>query len=75
MGRYAVIRLPLLLVALLLMTFASSAQAGLLVLSYHDIRDDVAAKGDPDRYAVSTSNFAAHLDWLRSHAYHPVSVQ
>lgn len=75
MGRYALIRLPLLLVALLLMTFASSAQAGLLVLSYHDIRDDVAAKGDPDRYAVSTSNFAAHLDWLRSHAYHPVSVQ
>lgn len=75
MGRYALIRLPLLLVALLLMTFASSAQAGLLVLSYHDVRDDVAAKGDPDRYAVSTSNFAAHLDWLRSHAYHPVSVQ
>lgn len=39
MGRYALIRLPLLLVALLLMTFSSSAQAGLLVLSYHDIRD------------------------------------
>ncbi|EEF93556.1 hypothetical protein CATMIT_01813, partial [Catenibacterium mitsuokai DSM 15897] len=35
----------------------------LLVLSYHDVRDDVARKGDPDAYAVSTQNFAAHLDW------------
>nr|WP_298123363.1 poly-beta-1,6-N-acetyl-D-glucosamine N-deacetylase PgaB [uncultured Pseudoxanthomonas sp.] len=46
----------------------------LLVLSYHDIRDDVARKGDPDGYAVSTQNFAAHLDWLSGHDYHPVSL-
>ena len=47
---------------------------GLLILSYHDIRDKVAAKGDADSYAVSTQNFAAHLDWLGAHGYHPVSL-
>ncbi|MGO1002417.1 poly-beta-1,6-N-acetyl-D-glucosamine N-deacetylase PgaB [Lysobacter sp. CA196] len=46
----------------------------LLVLSYHDVRDEVARKGDPDAYAVSTQNFAAHLDWLSGHGYHPVSL-
>ena len=51
-----------------------AADNGLLVLSYHDIRDDVANHGDPDLYAVSTQNFAAHLDWLSSHGYHPVSL-
>lgn len=54
---------------------APTAQAALLVLSYHDIRDDVAPKGDPDPYAVSTTHFAQHLDWLRAHGYRPVSVQ
>lgn len=64
-----------LLLCALLCAFAPRATAALLVLSYHDIRDDVAPKGDPDRYAVSTANFAAHLDWLHAHGYVPVSVQ
>ncbi|WP_269790818.1 poly-beta-1,6-N-acetyl-D-glucosamine N-deacetylase PgaB [Stenotrophomonas sp. Iso1] len=51
-----------------------SADNGLLVISYHDIRDDVVRHGDPDLYAVSTQNFAAHLDWLSTHGYHPVSL-
>uniref|UniRef100_UPI003F598232 poly-beta-1,6-N-acetyl-D-glucosamine N-deacetylase PgaB n=1 Tax=Stenotrophomonas cyclobalanopsidis TaxID=2771362 RepID=UPI003F598232 len=51
-----------------------SADNGLLVLSYHDIRDDVREKGDADAYAVSTQNFAAHLDWLSAHGYHPISL-
>jgi biofilm PGA synthesis lipoprotein PgaB len=46
----------------------------LLVLSYHDIRDEVASKGDPDGFAISTQNFAAHLDWLAGHGYNPVSL-
>ena len=50
------------------------ANEALLVLSYHDIRDDVAAEGDPDAYAVSHQNFAAHLDWLSGHGYNPVSL-
>lgn len=60
--------------AVLLALFAVPAHA-LVVLSYHDIRDDVAAKGDPDDFATSTRNFVAHLDWLRTHGYVPVSVQ
>lgn len=63
------------LMAVLSMAAPAPAQASLLVLSYHDIRDDVAPKGDPDPYAVSTTNFAQHLDWLRAHGYQAVSVQ
>jgi biofilm PGA synthesis lipoprotein PgaB len=67
--------LPLLLAALCWLPGLSALAAEpLLVLSYHDIRDDVAAKGDADAYAVSTQNFAAHLDWLAGHGYHPVSM-
>ncbi len=67
-------RLVPLLVAALLACVALPARA-VLVLSYHDVRDEVAAKGDPDGYAVSTRNFVSHLDWLRAHGYVPVSAQ
>lgn len=63
-----------LLLALLLASVAMPARA-VLVLSYHDVRDDVAAKGDPDAYAVSTKNFVAHLEWLRANGYVPVSAE
>ena len=66
---------PLLALMLALALGPQGARAELLVLSYHDIRDDVAAKGDPDAYAVSTANFAQHLDWLQANGYRPVSVQ
>ncbi|TKS54123.1 poly-beta-1,6-N-acetyl-D-glucosamine N-deacetylase PgaB [Luteimonas yindakuii] len=58
-----------------LLLCSTPARGSLLVLSYHDIRDDVAAKGDPDPHAVSTGNFAQHLDWLRAHGYQAVSAQ
>ncbi len=45
-----------------------------LVLSYHDIRDNVAGHEDPDRYATDSQNFAAHLEWLDAHDFHPVSL-
>jgi len=61
-----------------LLAFASQrAQAhsgDLLVISYHDIRDDVAPKGDADRYAISTRNFVAQIDWLIASGYRPVSL-
>ncbi len=63
------------LIALVLLCVLALPAQALVVLSYHDIRDDVAAKGDPDPYAVSTGNFVAHLDWLRGQGYLPVSVQ
>ncbi|WP_242107289.1 poly-beta-1,6-N-acetyl-D-glucosamine N-deacetylase PgaB [Luteimonas aquatica] len=52
-----------------------SADQPLLVLNYHDIRDDVAPHGDADQFATSTQNFIAHLDWLAAQGYHPVSLQ
>ncbi|MGY1424407.1 poly-beta-1,6-N-acetyl-D-glucosamine N-deacetylase PgaB [Lysobacter sp. A289] len=66
--------LSLLALVLALLAAPAAQAANLLVLSYHDIRDDVARKGDPDAYAVSTQNFAAHLDWLAGHDYQPVSL-
>lgn len=55
---------------------AAAAESNeLLVISYHDVRDDVALKGDADSYAIGTQNFAAHLDWLSAQGYHPVSLQ
>ncbi len=53
----------------------SLAGLPLTVLSYHDVRDQVADSGDPDAYAVSTQNFAAHLDWLHGNGYRPVNLQ
>ncbi len=72
-------RLVQLLTLVCCMAFGAPALSGpdtnsLLVLSYHDIRDDVARKGDPDRYATSTQNFAAHLDWLTGQGYRPVRL-
>lgn len=52
----------------------AAAADQLLVLSYHDIRDDVADKGDPDAFATSTQNFVAHLDWLKGQGYQAVSL-
>lgn len=80
MKRHSTWLRPLLALCALLLPFAAPAAPTapeaerLLVLSYHDIRDDVARKGDPDLYAVSTQNFAAHLDWLDGQGYHPVSL-
>jgi len=67
----------MLLAGLAWATHAEAAPASLppvLVLSYHDIRDDVAGTQDPDRYATDSQNFAAHLEWLDAHDFHPVSL-
>ncbi len=62
----------------------------IIVLCYHDVRDDVGGtlvasqeaaitpdlhNLDPDQYATSTRNLASQFDWLRSHGYHMVSLQ
>lgn len=44
------------------------------VISYHDVRDDVAGSVDPDRFAISTERLIAHFEWLRAEGYTPVSV-
>lgn len=62
--------------ALLLCLFAVSLVSErswsqqLTVLTYHDI---VADPGD-DIYAVSRSMFVAHMDYLQTHGYQPISL-
>ncbi|MEI6030526.1 MAG: poly-beta-1,6-N-acetyl-D-glucosamine N-deacetylase PgaB [Synechococcaceae cyanobacterium ELA739] len=46
---------------------------GLLVLAYHEISEPAAAL-DPD-IAVSPSQLAGQLSWLKQNGYHPVSVE
>lgn len=56
---------------------ASSAAVtdDLVILSYHDVRDDVRGVIDPDQNAISTENLVGHFDWLKAHDYAVVSLQ
>ena len=47
----------------------------LIVLAYHDVRDDVGLKADRDPDATSTDHIIAHFDWLKANGYHVVSLQ
>ena len=51
-----------------------SEQAGVIVLAYHDVRDDVGLQGDRDPDATSTDHLIAHFDWLKANGYHVVSL-
>jgi biofilm PGA synthesis lipoprotein PgaB len=44
----------------------------LLVLCYHEVRDDVRDAADP--YAVDAAELASQFAWLRAHGYRPVSL-
>ncbi|MET0503807.1 MAG: poly-beta-1,6-N-acetyl-D-glucosamine N-deacetylase PgaB [Luteibacter sp.] len=46
----------------------------LIVLAYHDVRDDVGLQADHDPDATSTDHLIAHFDWLRANGYHVVSL-
>lgn len=67
-------KLLLLIVLALIGLLPASASEPFYAVSYHDVRDDVVADFDPDQYAVSTDNLAAHFRWLRDHGFHPVSL-
>lgn len=43
--------------------------------SWHDVRDDVPADLDPDRFAVSTQRLVAFFDYLKGNGFTPVSAQ
>lgn len=70
------LRVTLSITLLILSLFVLSAQAGqnFVAISYHDVRNDVAADYDPDQLAVSTEHLAAHFAWLHHHGYTPVSI-
>ncbi|WP_051943724.1 MULTISPECIES: poly-beta-1,6-N-acetyl-D-glucosamine N-deacetylase PgaB [Luteibacter] len=46
----------------------------LIVLAYHDVRDDVGLQADHDPDATSTDHLIAHFDWLRANGYNMVSL-
>jgi biofilm PGA synthesis lipoprotein PgaB len=72
-----------LLLMLLLLTMASVAIAqapapvhpALIVLAYHDVRDDVGTLADRDPDATSTDHLISHFDWLKANGYHIVSLE
>jgi poly-beta-1,6-N-acetyl-D-glucosamine N-deacetylase len=71
------------ILALLLLMVTGFAQAAVLasakpdfiVLTYHDVRDDVGAQGDHDPDAINTDHLIAHFDWLKANGYHVVSLE
>jgi biofilm PGA synthesis lipoprotein PgaB len=62
------------LILLFLSLSAIADEPSFQVISYHDIRDDVAGDFDADQYAVSTRNLMEQFTWLRDNDFHPVSV-
>lgn len=50
-------------------------RAPLIVLAYHDVRDDVGQQADRDPDATSTDHLIAHFDWLKGNGYNIVSLE
>jgi biofilm PGA synthesis lipoprotein PgaB len=48
------------------------APGSVLVLCYHDVREDVREVADP--YAVDAAELASQFAWLRAHGYRPVGL-
>lgn len=46
----------------------------LIVLNYHDVRDDIRDAGRRDSTAISTDHLIAHLEWLRANGFRMVSL-
>ena len=65
----------LLAFALLLMATIPCPANALIVLGYHDVRDDVNGKLDPDRDAISSQHLIEHFEWLKSRGYPIVSFE
>ncbi|UPG84194.1 poly-beta-1,6-N-acetyl-D-glucosamine N-deacetylase PgaB [Luteibacter aegosomatis] len=66
------------LIGLALPAFAQPAapvHAPLIVLAYHDVRDDVGQQADRDPDATSTDHLIAHFDWLKGNGYNIVSLE
>ena len=46
-----------------------------VTLTFHDVRDDVAKRGDRDVYAISTQNLGQFLAWIKREGWHPIRLQ
>jgi biofilm PGA synthesis lipoprotein PgaB len=47
----------------------------LIVLNYHDVRDDIHDAGNSDATAISTDHLISHFEWLRGNGYRIVSLE
>ena len=52
---------------------AAQSTQQLWILNYHDVRDRVEHTDD-DIFAISTQNLVTHFSWLRTHGYHPITI-
>lgn len=68
------VRILLTLLVLLAVWFPQQAHA-LVVLAYHDVRDDVNGTLDADRDAISSKRLVEHFEWLKSRGYPVVSFE
>ncbi|HJF27899.1 poly-beta-1,6-N-acetyl-D-glucosamine N-deacetylase PgaB [Acinetobacter bohemicus] len=46
-----------------------------VTLTFHDVRDDVAKRGDRDVYAISTKNLAQYLEWIKREGWQPIRLE
>ena len=46
-----------------------------VTLTFHDVRDDVAKRGDRDVYAISTKNLGQYLEWIQREVWHPIRLE
>lgn len=46
-----------------------------VTLTFHDVRDDVAQRGDRDVYAISTKNLGQYLEWIQREGWHPIRLE
>ena len=46
-----------------------------VTLTFHDVRDDVAKRGDRDVYAISTKNRGQYLEWIQREGWHPIRLE
>ncbi|KGT47296.1 poly-beta-1,6-N-acetyl-D-glucosamine N-deacetylase PgaB [Acinetobacter sp. HR7] len=46
-----------------------------VTLTFHDVRDDVARRGDRDQYAISTEYLAQYFAWLKREGWKTITLK
>lgn len=59
------------LLSLLISSAACAYQDTFISLCYHDVQDT----WDDDPTTITVDNLISHLSWIKTHNYHPVSIQ
>ncbi|GFZ98322.1 poly-beta-1,6-N-acetyl-D-glucosamine N-deacetylase PgaB [Dyella caseinilytica] len=75
MRRFLLTLVLMLMTGLVQAAVLTPAKPDFIVLTYHDVRDDVGAQGDHDPDAINTDHLIAHFDWLKANGYRVVSLE